>query len=159
MLFTAAQLFAHLVGDYLLQNSWMAARKTQSSAVALTHALVYILPFLLITRAPIALAIMVASHFLIDRYRLARYVIWARDHLAPKWTYIFDLEQRDTLTADGMKKLPHTFRKPVRCLPWANCKNTGFDGSIDKTLTTWLLIIIDNVIHVGINALAIYLFG
>lgn len=65
----------HLVGDYLLQNDWMAREKTRNSGAALVHATVYALPFLLVCWAWWWLLIWV-SHFLIDRYRLAVY--WVR---------------------------------------------------------------------------------
>lgn len=64
----------HLVGDYLLQNDWMAANKTKSFLAAFVHAAVYSLPFLLICPSPWWMLIFV-SHGLIDRYRLAVYWI------------------------------------------------------------------------------------
>jgi hypothetical protein len=79
MLFTADQIVAHLVGDYITQSHWMATEKTKRSLAAAIHAVVYSIPFALITTNPIALAIICGSHFLIDRYRLARFVVWAKN--------------------------------------------------------------------------------
>lgn len=78
-MFSASQLVAHAVGDYLLQSQWMADQKTKRSIAALAHVLCYLLPFLLLTRAPLALLAMGGSHFLIDRFRLARYVCWLKN--------------------------------------------------------------------------------
>ena len=36
-LFTADQIVAHLVGDYLLQSHWMATEKTRNGLAAATH--------------------------------------------------------------------------------------------------------------------------
>jgi hypothetical protein len=38
---------AHLVGDFILQNEWMAGDKKRNSVASLVHVLVYLLPFLL----------------------------------------------------------------------------------------------------------------
>jgi hypothetical protein len=70
------QLLCHLCGDYVLQNHRMATRKTTESLAAAVHAATYTLPFLLLTRNPAALAVIVGTHFVIDRFRLARY--WCR---------------------------------------------------------------------------------
>jgi len=77
--FTADQIVAHLVGDYLLQSHWMATEKTRSHVAAGVHAATYTLPFLLITQSPLALAIILVTHFFVDRYRLARWVVWAKN--------------------------------------------------------------------------------
>ncbi|RLA29302.1 MAG: DUF3307 domain-containing protein, partial [Gammaproteobacteria bacterium] len=47
-MFSADQLIAHAVGDFLLQSEWMAREKTKRSLAALVHCLTYILPFLLL---------------------------------------------------------------------------------------------------------------
>jgi hypothetical protein len=41
---------AHMVGDYLIQNHWMAVEKTKRWWPAVVHGVTYGLPFLLITR-------------------------------------------------------------------------------------------------------------
>lgn len=76
-----------LVGDYLVQSDWMATEKTKRTTAALAHAIVYTLCFLVLTRSPRALAIIGASHFAIDRWRLARFVCYAKNFLAPPYTY------------------------------------------------------------------------
>ena len=78
-MFTADQLVAHAVGDYILQSHWMATEKTKQHTAAAIHAITYTLPFLLITQSLAALAVICGTHFLIDRYRLARFVVWAKN--------------------------------------------------------------------------------
>ena len=85
MFITADQILAHLVGDYILQSHWMATEKTKRSAAAAAHALTYTLPFLFITLDPMALAIISGTHFVIDRWRLARFVVWAKNTPWQPW--------------------------------------------------------------------------
>jgi len=128
---TADQLLAHVVGDYILQSDWMANEKTKKNVAALAHVLTYVLPFLFITQSPIALGIIVVSHFVIDRWRLARYVCWFKNFLAPK----------------GQNR------------PWSECQATGYHADRPPWMTVWLMIITDNAMHALCNGLAIYYFG
>ena len=79
----ALTLLAHLVGDYLIQSHWMATEKTKHWWPAIAHAVTYGLPFLLITQSIPALVVIVGTHAVIDRYRLARHVVWFKNQLAP----------------------------------------------------------------------------
>lgn len=76
-------LLAHLVGDYLVQNDWMASTKTQRHLPAVVHGATYAAAFTPLTRDPRALLVIGGTHAVIDRYRLARYVVWARNQVAP----------------------------------------------------------------------------
>lgn len=80
----AAVGLAHMVGDYLIQSDWMAQEKLKRWWPAIVHAVTYGLPFLLITQSPAALLVIVGTHAVIDRYRLARHVVWFKNQLAPK---------------------------------------------------------------------------
>lgn len=77
-MFTADQIVAHLVGDYILQSHWMATEKTKSGFAATVHAFCYTLPFALIA-SPIALILIFVTHFFVDRFRLARFVVWLKN--------------------------------------------------------------------------------
>jgi hypothetical protein len=79
MFITADQVLAHTVGDYILQSHWMATEKTKNSIAAAIHAVTYTLPFLFITQAVVPLAIICGTHFLVDRFRLARFVVWLKN--------------------------------------------------------------------------------
>lgn len=128
---TANQILAHLVGDYIFQSDWMAENKTKRHWPALVHALSYMTTFLLLTTDWRALAIIAASHFVIDRWRLAKYVCWAKNLLAPK-RYRFKLRE---------------------------CGSTGYYVTRPPWLSTWLFIIADNTMHLICNGLALYYFG
>lgn len=80
---TGDQIAAHLVGDYLFQSHWMAQRKGRDSLAAGIHVATYTLPFALLTFDPLALALIASSHFLVDRFRLARFVVWAKNRPWP----------------------------------------------------------------------------
>lgn len=77
-------ILAHLVGDYLIQSHWMAVRKTTAWWPAIAHGLTYTLPYALVTQSVVALAVIAGTHVVIDRYRLARHVVWLKNQLAPK---------------------------------------------------------------------------
>ena len=123
----ATQLVAHAVGDYLLQSDWMAQEKTRHLWVATVHGLFYALPFLLITQEPIALAAIAGNHALIDRYRLARYILWLKNGINPR----------------------------LRLDPWADCQATGYHKDRPAWLTVWLMIAGDNTLHVLVNGLVL----
>ena len=80
---TSDQIVAHAVGDYILQSDWMANHKTTDTTAAAVHAATYGLPFLLFQPGWKAMAVIAGTHFLIDRFRLARYVAWAKNYIAP----------------------------------------------------------------------------
>lgn len=79
MFISADQLLAHAIGDYILQSHWMATEKTKRSTAAAVHAITYGLPFLLLTTSATAIIVIVGTHFVIDRWRLARFVCWAKN--------------------------------------------------------------------------------
>jgi ABC-type uncharacterized transport system permease subunit len=125
-----AVLLAHLVGDYLIQNHWMANVKTQRSAAgwlaAILHGVTYTIPFALITQSWTALAIIAGTHVVIDHWRLARYVVWFRNLFAPRgWR-----AERDSAT--------------------------GTPKAVPDWLAVWLLFIADNTLHLLINVAAIH---
>ena len=68
-------LLGHLVGDYLLQNDWMAANKKKRTWVAAVHALVWMAAVVLIgwrTAPPVAIGLLWLSHLLQDRTDVVR---------------------------------------------------------------------------------------
>lgn len=68
------ELLAHLVGDYFLQNDWMALGKYRSKQIALLHGLLYALPFLFLTRSVSALLIIGLTHSIIDHWKMANWI-------------------------------------------------------------------------------------
>lgn len=124
MFITADILLAHAIGDYILQSDKMAINKTTSSKWALIHVIFYTIPFVFITQSVFALLFIAGTHFFIDRFRLARYVVWTNNRV---W---------------GGDE-------------WENCKNTGYHRNRPDWLAVWLLIIVDNIMHVILNGIAI----
>lgn len=122
-------VLAHLVGDYVIQTDWMASEKTKRWLPAVVHAVTYGLPFLLVTRSPAALAVIVGTHAVIDRYRLARHLVWAKNQLAPK-AYRY---------------------------PWRDAGSSGYPESVPRHMADWLLVIADNTAHLVINVAAVVL--
>lgn len=126
-LVTADQVMVHALGDYVVQSDWMAQQKTKSSLPALAQAVSYTLGFLTLTRSPKKLFLIGFTHFLIDRFRLARYICWGKNQLTPK-----------------------SFR-----YSWKDGCNTGYRNDSPPFLSVWLMIIADNFLHILINALVL----
>jgi hypothetical protein len=125
------QFLCHLWGDYILQSDWMAQNKAKRWFPATIHAFLYSLAFLLLHPSLLAWCAICGTHLLIDRFRLARYVVWAKNWMAP-W---------------GAN------------LQWRNCSKTGYldDDRLGPPawMAVWLLIIADNVLHLTINYAAL----
>ena len=79
-----SEFLAHAIGDYVVQSDWMAAEKPSHHGPAALHAASYAACFLPITRNWKALAVIGGTHFVIDRWRLAKHVGWAKNQIAPK---------------------------------------------------------------------------
>jgi Protein of unknown function (DUF3307) len=142
---TADQLLCHAIGDYLLQSDWMATRKTERLWVAIVHALSYSLPFLALRPTAAQWLMIWTTHAVIDRWRLARYVVWAKNFLAPKHI-------RDEVDVLSFNRRQHVIMR--RNHPWAECSATGYHKDRPAWLAVWLLIIGDNVLHVVLNGIA-----
>jgi len=134
MFITADQLLLHAIGDYVIQSDWMANKKAEKSwtglAAVIVHALTYTLPFLVLTQKPLAIFAIFFTHWIIDRHRLARYVVWAKNFIGP----------------------------PGSNYPWAECNATGYHKDRPPFMAIWLYIYADNVLHVICNGAAI-LYG
>lgn len=116
-LLIVAGLIAHLWGDYILQSDWMAFEKEGAWLPAIVHGLIHGLLFLILTRSPVALVVIVGTHIVIDHYRLARRVYWLKSRLGP----------------------------PSYRVPWRDVRAEW----------TWLMIVIDNTMHITINSAAL----
>ncbi|MEO1858099.1 MAG: DUF3307 domain-containing protein [Rubritalea sp.] len=119
------QLILHLIGDYITQTDWMANNKTKNSLAAGSHAIVYSLPFLILKPSIEAFSVILITHFFIDRFRLARFVVYAKN-----W-----------ITQPSLK--------------WADCEGTGYHKDTPPWLAVWLMIAADNTLHLTINYAAL----
>lgn len=149
------ELLAHLVGDYCLQNHWMAMNKTSAWLPAIVHAFFYTLPFLFLSSDPRVLAIIFGTHLLIDRFRLAGY--WVRfwgvgtAGTVPTFVEVILRAPRDVL-AVGTPLYEHVRsgegehpRVVLSCLP----------ADAPPWLGVWLTILVDNTMHLAINHFAL----
>jgi len=164
-------ILAHLFGDYVLQSDWMATHKTKSVGACLAHAVAYTLPFAFLTQDWAALLFISSTHFVIDHWRLARYVVWAKNYLSPPFTLgetlpegakiIEDEAERcSAMLPDGNLKMyaiakDQTYHEVlVQRHPWKDCQPFGYPKDRPVWLVVWLLIIADNAIHLFLNGMA-----
>lgn len=124
------QLIAHLAGDYIFQNNWEATEKVNSSLPAITHAVKYTACFIPLTKDPRALLIIGGTHYIIDRYRLAKQLVWFKNQIGVP------------------AKHRYKFKDSV----------AGYSKETPIWLSTWLLIAADNTVHMAINHYAIERF-
>jgi hypothetical protein len=121
---------AHLVGDYVLQSHTMATRKTASWRWAWTHAVFYSLPFLalLLATAPAA-------------------------HVAPALVVIGGTHAViDRLGIAGMWCRWYGVGHPGI---WHREERDGAFVAPPQHIGQWLTIIVDNTLHMAINAAAL----
>jgi hypothetical protein len=66
-------IFAHLIGDYILQTDWMAANKKANGMACLAHVLTYIAPFFLCGLPLWSVLAIAVQHYVQDR---SNFVVW-----------------------------------------------------------------------------------
>jgi hypothetical protein len=115
------QALLHLWGDYILQNHWMATKKVLNTPegwlACWIHCLLYAWPFwIFLDISVVAILVIFSTHFLIDKFRLAKYLQMVRN---------------------------------------GYFKGNGTPESAPLWLSTWLMFITDNILHVTINFIAI----
>lgn len=86
------QLIVHLLGDFVLQNDWMAKNKNENTTVGhlacFVHCMFYCMPFYLAFSLSLPQILLVFStHFVIDKYCLAK-----------KWTSFYKIGSRLDVT-------------------------------------------------------------
>jgi hypothetical protein len=153
---TADQIVCHLVGDYILQSDWMAAEKTKQNLAAAVHAISYTVPFLFLSQSWAALLFIAATHFVIDRWRLARYVVWAKNFLAP-WARL-EISAGKVILDGRAVDIPAAQQWLPPTPPFAECSKTGYPPEKPDWMAVWLLIIADNTMHLICNGLALRYF-
>ena len=149
------ELLAHLIGDYVLQNHWMAMRKTHSFIVALVHGFFYALPFIILFEPSWWQILLIqGSHVLIDYFRVASWwkrfwgvgeIGWLPGKLLPLIGY------KPIVKHSGNDDNAETSIVLARNFPASN-------DIIDRApvyLDIWLLILIDNTLHLSINHLVL----
>lgn len=134
-------LILHLIGDYVTQSDWMANGKTKAHWPAFCHALVYALPFGFLCSSWLAWLVIFGTHFFIDRYRLARFVVYAKNIVFDWRSWTWPALEEGKAFAERMQ--------------WSNCSTTGYPSDVPPWLAVWLLIAADNTMHLAINAVAL----
>ena len=119
-----SRLISHMVGDYLLQSHWMATEKRKDNKAAAIHAALYTAAFLPHKPKLTALVGIGVTHYLIDRYGLARYVVHAKNHLSP----------------EGITNIDFSDITP-----------TGMPEGTPQGLAVGLNIVADNTLHLVLN--------
>ncbi|AUR87418.1 TMhelix containing protein [Vibrio phage 1.101.O._10N.261.45.C6] len=122
---TASQLLCHLIGDYFLQSEWMVRNKKQSVFVATVHGLVYSLPFLILDITLLQYLLIATSHAVIDRWgeQVIGGIVKLKNLISP---------------LSGRVKNPN---------------NYGFPEGTPDYVQFFVVIVIDNTLHIVCNAL------
>ena len=174
-----AVILAHLVGDYLLQSHWMANEKVKRWFPAVVHGITYTLPFLFITLNPWSLLIIAGTHAVIDRYRLAKHFSYLKNLIGPRDYYLehtwpdgvtkkYTKDQEWTSVDTAMSRPIHfnmsiapPFAKKVKTRRfWIDYKpQNGYPPGTPDWMSTWLMIITDNTLHILIAVICILLIG
>jgi len=127
------QVFCHLIGDYFLQSDWMATNKKKHWWPAIKHSLFYSVPFLLVTRHPLALFVIFSTHLVIDHFDFLKYLNMLKNGML-----------RTRFTGDGGawdRDIPEN--------------KMGYSLDRPDHIVHWLVIIQDNTLHLILNYLAI----
>ena len=66
-------IYAHLIGDFIIQNDWMALNKKKSWFHCAVHVLTYMIPFLWCELSWLQLGLIALQHYAIDR---TNFVMW-----------------------------------------------------------------------------------
>ena len=66
-------IYAHLIGDYLIQNDWMALNKKKSSWVCFVHIITYLIPFCFTGLFWWQIVLIGLQHYIQDR---TQFVMW-----------------------------------------------------------------------------------
>lgn len=69
-------IYAHLIGDYIIQNDYMAQNKKKSDWHCSVHVITYMIPFLLCGFTWWQLLLIAIQHYIIDR---TKFVEWFMD--------------------------------------------------------------------------------
>ena len=146
------QFFFHLIGDYITQTSWMAVNKVKSWLAAVTHAFVYSAPFAMLGSWQ-AWAVIFGTHAIIDRFSLAKYVIYAKNAVTDKryWPINQDSKSTDFSTPFGEQ-----FTAYGECYYRESCMaNFGYDPKTPQHISFLCYVVADNTLHLIINYLAL----
>lgn len=135
------QLILHGIGDYYLQTDWQALNKKKKGGLGLwaclKHCITYSLPFLFIGSWKAVLIIFI-THFIIDRTNLVAYLLAIKNNV------------KKTIKAEKDYGMTGYYDRAVY-----DISNFGFGLERPFTITIWLYIICDNLLHIICNYVAL----
>jgi Protein of unknown function (DUF3307) len=135
------QLILHGIGDYFIQNDWMALNKKkkgwEGELACQIHCITYSLPFLFIGSWYAMLCIYV-THYAIDRTNIVAYALAIKNNVR-KDKSVFNSKLE---IYEGKKG-------------GYDISNFGFSKERPAFITIWLYIITDNLCHIICNYLAL----
>lgn len=134
------QFLIHCFSDYWLQNDWMATNKKKKFSVALLHAFIYTIPFLLLTRSILALFVIFITHGIIDGTNIVNVLNQIKN-----WNF-------KECTIGCFK--PMNSNTGVLIKSSTNFKD-GYGADRPIFIRVWLLILQDNILHLIINYLSL----
>jgi len=123
--FFASLIIGHLIGDYLLQNKWMAMNKSGNTWKCLVHCLLYTCAVTVTTWPSLHCwqwpLLIFASHFPVDRWSLA-----------DKWLNLINSRSLRDFIANGKNDIPskldadnyHALRGGFTAVVYAAADNT-----------------------------------
>lgn len=128
------QFLIHCISDYWLQNDYMATNKKKDFRIALLHAVVYTIPFLLLTKSLLALLTICITHAVIDGTNIVN-----------------KLNQLKNLDFNKQYVRDNSIVGSNECI--MNIE----DGYTNRPLfiRVWLIILQDNILHLVINYLSL----
>ena len=133
------QILCHLIGDYWLQNDWMALNKKDRWLPAIIHGLIYTIPFIILTRSWVALLVICITHIIIDHTNVV-----SKLNQIKNWNFETDeccLFFPDNYIGRTFKQYNFKLKDGYTNRPFA--------------IRIWLIIIQDNILHLLINYLAL----
>lgn len=128
------QFLIHCFSDYWLQNDYMATNKKKDFRIALLHAVIYTIPFLLLTKSLLALLTICITHAIIDGTNIVNKLNQLKN-LDFNKQYVKD----NSIAGNNESVLSIS------------------DGYTDRPLfiRVWLIILQDNILHLIINYLSL----
>jgi hypothetical protein len=70
-------VLAHFIGDFLLQNDWMARGKKTSNLICSVHVGLYMIPFMLVELSWIQFGLIAVQHWIQDRTSFVKW--WCKN--------------------------------------------------------------------------------
>jgi hypothetical protein len=132
------ELILHGIGDYYLQTDWQGLTKKKPGMIGLyacfKHCVLYSLPFLFIGSVTACFVIFL-THFIIDRSNLLAYLLAIKNSVFKK---------QEDIDAQNLS-FPYTY----------DITNFGYGLERPFTISIWLYIISDNLLHIICNHLAL----